>query len=98
MVSEANTPGTFDARGCLTAAALALIAAAPPGRAPSELAAHLAGCARCQRRMLGAGAEEGRARRRRPPPVWRTAVVAAAGFLLVLMALVMARVFSSPPP
>ncbi|MET0555124.1 MAG: hypothetical protein ABW221_18925 [Vicinamibacteria bacterium] len=43
-----------DARGCLTDAGFAALAAARPGQAPAELAAHLAGCARCQDRVLQA--------------------------------------------
>jgi hypothetical protein len=41
-----------DARGCLTDAGFAALAATRPGEAPAELAAHLAGCARCQDRVL----------------------------------------------
>ena len=41
-----------DARGCLTDAGFAALAAGRPGEAPAELAAHLAGCARCQDRVL----------------------------------------------
>jgi hypothetical protein len=98
MGTGADAPGLFDPQGCLTAAAFARIEAAPPGRAPAELATHLAACARCQRRLLNAasGSSAGAARRRQRPPVWRTAVVAAGGVLLVLMALVMARLLSSP--
>ena len=48
-----------DARGCLTDAGFAALAAARPGEAPSELAAHIAGSGRCQDRVLqsAAGAE-----------------------------------------
>ena len=41
-----------DARGCLTDAGFAALAASRPGEAPAELAAHLSGCARCQDRVL----------------------------------------------
>jgi hypothetical protein len=48
--------GLVDARGCLTEAGFRALASAPPGEAPGELAAHLAGCARCQDRVLQAAA------------------------------------------
>jgi hypothetical protein len=44
--------GLFDARGCLTPAGLAALRSAPPGRGPEEVAAHLAGCPRCQQRLF----------------------------------------------
>ena len=44
----------FDARGCLTSAGLATLSAAPPGRAPEDLARHVAACRSCQRRWLEA--------------------------------------------
>jgi hypothetical protein len=63
--------GLVDARGCLTDAGFAVLAGATPGAAPSELAAHLASCPRCQDRVLAAaaGVEPGRAR----PDATRTA-------------------------
>jgi hypothetical protein len=45
----------LDPRGCLTPAGLAAVERAPVGQAPPELAQHLAACARCQARLLGAG-------------------------------------------
>lgn len=45
-----------DARGCLTDAGFAALASARPGEAPAELATHLAGCVRCQDRVLKAEA------------------------------------------
>ena len=41
-----------DQGGCLTAAGLAVLRAAAAGQAPQTLAAHLAGCARCQKRVI----------------------------------------------
>jgi hypothetical protein len=58
--------GLVDARGCLTDAGFAALGSARPGEAPAELAAHLAGCARCLGRVLqaAAGAEgDGRPRK-----------------------------------
>jgi len=90
----------FDAQGCLTAEAFARIAAAPPGRAPAELAAHLASCVRCQRRLLAsasASPSRAAAARRPPPPVWRTAVVVAACVVLVVIALILLRTLTASP-
>ncbi|HEV7498445.1 MAG TPA: hypothetical protein VGQ33_00520 [Vicinamibacteria bacterium] len=84
----------LDARGCLTAVGFARIAAAPTGRAPTELAAHLASCGRCQRRLLAsasslpAGASAGR---RTPPPVWRAPLVVIGVLLILLAAMAMLR-------
>ena len=50
-----------DSRGCLTPAGMAALEQAPPGQAPPELAQHLAGCARCQGRLLAASAGRGSA-------------------------------------
>ena len=81
----------FDAQGCLTAGAFARIAAAPPGAAPSELAAHLASCGRCQRRLLATamGPLASPAPRRERPPLWRTVVAVIACLLLVMIAMIM---------
>ena len=79
----------FDGQGCLTPAAFAAIAAAPPGAAPAELAAHLAGCARCQRRLLAKalGPAGARGPRRERPPLWRTVVAVFA--ILILLGILM---------
>jgi len=89
----------FDAQGCLTAEGFARIGASPPGRAPAELAAHLAQCARCQRRLLASAASPSGvpAPRRQRPPVWRTAVAVVASLLLVMMAIVMLRFLTTAP-
>lgn len=62
-----TTTGLVDARGCLTDAGFSALAAARPGEAPAELAAHLAGCARCQDRVLQTAAGVEAAGRRRKP-------------------------------
>jgi hypothetical protein len=54
-----------DARGCLTDEGFAALARSRPGEAPAELAAHLAGCARCQDRVLKSAAGADAARRPR---------------------------------
>jgi hypothetical protein len=59
--------GLVDVRGCLTEAGFAALASARPGGAPAELAAHLAGCARCQDRVLQAAAGVAGAGRPRNP-------------------------------
>jgi hypothetical protein len=75
-----------DTRGCLTTAGLQALRGAAPGRAPHALAQHLAGCARCQERMLatdqGVVQSPGRSTRRTRPPVWRLLLIFAAGLLL----------------
>lgn len=78
-----------DARGCLTQAGLELLRVGDPGKAPQALALHLAGCARCQDRMLAADAgvaqAPGRAQRRAPPPLWRALLLFGAGLLLAAL-------------
>jgi len=75
-----------DMKGHLTDAGLQAFRCAPPGRAPAELAAHVAGCARCQERalladegMLGPG------KRKAPPPLWRVFALFFGGLLLALV-------------
>jgi hypothetical protein len=88
----------FDARGCLTAAGLAQLAGAAPGEAPPEMAAHVAGCARCQRRLLSgpdAGFEPA-ARRAQAPPPWRMVAVLVACVGLVFLAAWISRFFTTP--
>jgi len=88
----------FDADGCLSPRGFAQISAAPPGRAPAELAAHLAGCARCQRRLLVAALPSSSpSPRRPPPPLWRTGVAVVVCLLLVLIAMVLTQVLKAPP-
>jgi len=82
-----------DARGCLTPAGFAALARAPVGRAPGDLAAHLAGCPRCQERMLASGGAARPApasRPRRAPRLWLGLVLAFAALLLALGALILA--------
>ena len=82
-----------DARGCLTAAGFAALSRAPVGRAPADLAAHLAGCARCQERMLAGGAPvrpAPAAPGRRTPRLWLGVALAFAALLLALGALILA--------
>ena len=50
----------FDGQGCLSAAGLAALQRAAPGRAPADLAAHVAGCNRCQQRLLASLREPGK--------------------------------------
>lgn len=80
--------GNLDARGCLSAEGLAALTAAPVGQAPPELAAHLAGCVRCQDRLLflSSGAPEAARPAARPAP-WRNLALVTAGFVLILLVL-----------
>lgn len=92
--------GLLDGRGCLTEAGFAALAKAPPGLGPADAAAHLAGCARCQRRFLARGGLEAGAIRATPttveaPPLWRTGVVVLAALLLVAVAMVGMRLLAS---
>ena len=82
---------TLDIRGHLTAAGLAALTAAPMGRAPDELAAHVASCALCQERVLAGSIEPAGARRERrePPPAWRIWAVLAAILLALISMLTM---------
>jgi hypothetical protein len=80
----------IDARGCLTDGGLDTLSRAPVGKAPAELAVHLAGCPKCQERMLLAGSPRGP--RKTPPPPWRVwIVVGAALFLLISVLLTLRR-------
>lgn len=85
----------LDTHGCLNAAGFEAMRNAVPGSAPAEAARHLAGCARCQRRLLTGGAPgalySGKPRPTTPPPVWRTAVVALGAVLLLLSILATLR-------
>jgi hypothetical protein len=58
----------LDARGCLTAAGFAAVAAAPVGKVPPELANHLATCGRCQQRLLAGGVDPATRPPRKPAP------------------------------
>jgi hypothetical protein len=62
--------------------------AAPPGRGPEALAAHLAACGRCQDRMLAAGVpgpRPGAPRRQGAPSLGRMLLL--VGLILVSMLL-----------
>lgn len=83
-------PSLVDRQGHLTPVGLAALASAPPGKAPKELAAHVASCASCQERILAGPAVGAPVRRERrpPPPPWRIWVVLGAGLLILLSLLV----------
>lgn len=80
MTAPASAGPLFDARGCLTPAGLAALRSAPPGRAPKEVAAHLAGCPRCQQRLFDGLRGPGAA-----APARRAASGARLVWLLVLV-------------
>jgi hypothetical protein len=77
-----------DPRGHLTVEGLAALAAAPAGRAPSDLANHVASCVQCQERVLAGGLVGARRDRRPPPPAWRIWAVLAAILLTLVSILV----------
>jgi hypothetical protein len=87
----------LDGRGCLTEAGFVALDAAPPGRGPADAAAHLGGCARCQRRFLARGGKESAGISATPghkvaPPLWRAvALLAALLGLLVFMTVIVRR-------
>ena len=88
--------GLLDGRGCLTVAGFTALDAAPPGRGPAEAAAHLATCARCQRRFLARGGKEVAGISARPgkavaPPLWRTIAVLFVVLVLLTTALIGVR-------
>ena len=86
-----STTPTLDSRGHLTAAGLAALASAPLGRAPDDLAAHVASCALCQDRVLAGSIEAGVLRRvrRAAPPAWRIWAVLGAILLALVSILTM---------
>jgi hypothetical protein len=98
-VTAPKGPGQlFDGKGCLTAAGLAAFQRAPAGRAPQELAAHVAGCGRCQQRLLsGMRGPAPNVPARRPSPgrrlVW-LAVLAIGGLFLLVAGLIAVRSLS----
>jgi hypothetical protein len=77
--AEPSGGALLDDRGCLTPRGLAALVRAPVGQAPPELATHLAGCARCQERLLATGRES--------DPVPKPAPKAYRNVALVIMAL-----------
>ena len=79
-------PGLLDERGCLTARGLATVVRAPVGKAPDELAVHLASCVRCQERLLATGREKERVPRARPQ-TWRNLLLVLIALLAGLVAL-----------
>jgi hypothetical protein len=88
-----------DMKGCLTPAGLQAFRAAPPGRAPVELAQHVAGCARCQDRVLAADEGTlGPGQRKSPPPLWRVFALFFAGLVLALVLFLWMRKLLSPGP
>ena len=94
MTGPASPGPLFDGRGCLTPAGLAALQGAPAGRAPAEVAAHVTGCARCQKRLLtGSGAPAPAAPARRGSSgsrlVWLI-VILLAGVLILFAGLVAA--------
>lgn len=84
-----------DDRGCLTEAGLQALRSAAAGRAPAELATHLAGCVRCQERALAVDAPRPRGRRRTAraelPSLGRTILLVTLVLAAIAAALVTLR-------
>lgn len=92
-----------DARGCLTPAGMAALQRAPAGQAPPDLAAHVAGCGKCQARLLAASV--GAPAAGRPPRVtglgapgrlWRPIAFVVAALVFALAALALLGLLQSP--
>jgi hypothetical protein len=81
--------GLRDAHGCLSPAGVSALKAAPPGGAPHELALHVAGCARCQRKLLESATANDPLKKGRGSP---RPVAPSMGRTLLLAALVMATI------
>jgi hypothetical protein len=96
VTSPSDAGRLFDGQGCLTSAGLAALQRAAPGRAPKEVAAHVAGCGRCQQRLLSSLRDP--ARRASPPRrtpsgsrlAW-VAVLVIGGLFVLLAGLVAVR-------
>ena len=88
------TPSLQDERGCLTPAGFAAIRDAPAGQAPPEAARHLAGCPRCQSRLLASArpapdpAQSARLRWIRAGAYLLLGASLLAGFALAVLSLV----------
>ena len=87
----------FDAQGCLSRRASPASRPLPPAPVPAELAAHLACCRRCQRRLLATAM--GRLRDRRGArvrrcggPEWSVVVC----LLLVMIAMMLMQILNPP--
>jgi len=96
VTSEATTSAPPARPGCLTDAQIDEVRTAPAGKVPEDLAAHLAGCERCQERALFGAERASRKLARGAPqfPSLRRALlllalvlVAVGAFLYTLMKL-----------
>lgn len=92
MTPPSDAARFFDRQGCLTGAGLVALRGAPPGRAPKDVAAHVAACGRCQQRLLSgthgpAAATPARARRGpHAMRLWWGAIAVLGGLLLLSLA------------
>ncbi len=78
-------PGAGD---CLGDDEIAVVREAPAGQVPAPLARHLAGCERCQRRVLAGGSlaeREREARPKREPPTLRRTLLLVCFILVALV-------------
>lgn len=87
------TGAFFDAQGCLTDGGLRALATAAAGRAPEDVARHLAACRRCQARAL-AGHAPGAGKPRASGPSLRARLARAAVAALVVLLLALGGVFA----
>jgi len=67
--------------GCLTEAEVSRVRGAPSGQVPEDLAHHLAGCERCQERVLFGPVRRTRRRREMPPMPTSTRALILVGVM-----------------
>jgi hypothetical protein len=85
-------PSLLGPGGCLTPRGVEAFRKSSPGQVPPELAAHVAGCARCQQRLLEKDQPRSPPGIRRAGPSYRwLAVIAIVGLLLALATLLLGR-------
>jgi hypothetical protein len=78
--------------GCLSPRGIEALRRSPPGQALPELAAHVAGCARCQQRLLEKDQPRSQVGKPRGGPRYRwLAAIAIVGLLMALAALLLGR-------
>ncbi len=85
-------PSLLSPSGCLSPRGIEALRRSPPGQAPPELAAHVAGCAHCQQRLLEKDQPRSPPGKSRAGPSYlRLALIAIVGLLLALAALLLGR-------
>jgi len=86
----------LDPRGCLTPAGVRAVLAAPPGQAPTDLAAHIAACHRCQQRLLFGDAAPRKVAAEYRPRLGFALAIVLGGLLVALLGLLCVRYLITP--